>query len=169
MSKAPFETLISSANSALVVVTTSANDVHAGCLVGYHSPSSIGPQHYCFWLSKANHSYRVGLLASHFVLHFLTKDDLEIARLFGARSGDTVDKFGEIDVELNAHGVPLITGCPNRMELERITILDDGGDHVCVTGRLTTADTTGKFTPFRLSDAGNLAPAHGSDERSIEP
>lgn len=169
MSKDPFHTLMGSANSALVVVTTSAEETQAGCLVGYHSQASISPQHYCIWLSKANHTYRVGLRATHFAVHFLTADDLAMAQQFGTHSGQHTDKFADLDVQTGPQDMPLLTDCPNRLVLERISLLDDGGDHVCVTGRVVSAHSDEKFAPLRVADIGKLVPAHGSDERIIEP
>lgn len=167
MSSKAFTSLMGSANSAVVVVTTVADDVRAGCLVGYHSQSSISPQQYCFWLSKANHTYRAGLLATHFAVHFLTDDDLALAQHFATRSGDDTDKFVDLDVEPHEHGVPLLKDCPNRVVLERLSIVDDGGDHVCVTARVVDAESSGKFTPLRIADLGKVTPAHGSDERAV--
>lgn len=169
MTKTAFSNLMGSVNSALIVVTTSAEAVQAGCLVGYHSQSSISPQHYCFWLSKANHTYRVGLLASHFAVHFLDHEDRWLAEWFATRSGQHDDKFADINVATGGYGVPLLADCSHRMVVERIAVLDDGGDHVCVTSQVVSAQTPGKFTPLRIADIGGLAPAHGSDERIIEP
>lgn len=169
MSSSPFPTLMSSANAAVVVVTTIADDVRAGCLVGYHSQASISPQQYCFWLSKANHTYRAGLLATHFAVHFLTEDDLALAQHFASQSGDDLDKFADLPVEIGRHGVPLLSDAPNRMVVERLSILDDGGDHVCVTARVLEAEATEKFIPLRITDLGQMLPAHGSDERAVHP
>lgn len=169
MVRTAFNNLMGSVNSALIVVTTSAEDVQAGCLVGYHSQSSIAPQHYCFWLSKANHTYRAGLLASHFAVHFLSSENRALAEWFATHSGQHTDKFADLEVETGEHGVPLLADCPNRMVVERIAVLDDGGDHVCVTSRVVSAESPGKFTPLRIADIGKLAPAHGSNERIIEP
>ena len=78
-------------------------------------PSRASPQHYCVWLSKANHTYRVSLRARHFAVHFLTAEDLALAERFGTVSGEDTDKFEGLDVELDQHGVPLLrrvrTGC----------------------------------------------------------
>lgn len=170
MSSKEFTSLMGSVNSAAVVVTTVADDIQAGCLVGYHTQSSIAPQQYCFWLSKANHTYRAGLLATHFAVHFLTAEDLPLAQHFATRSGDDTDKFADLDLAADAeHGVPLLQDCPNRMVVERLSIVDDGGDHVCVTARVVDAESTGKFTPLRIADLGKMAPAHGSDERAVHP
>ena len=55
------------------------------------------------------------------------------------------------------------------MSLERIAVLDDGSDHVCLTTRVTSAHTGGDFVPLRVSSATHLVPGHASEERAIEP
>jgi len=75
MTENAFNVIMAAADPGLVVVTTAEGREQAGCLVGFHSQSSIGPQRYCVWLSKANHTYRVALHASYLVIHFLTADD----------------------------------------------------------------------------------------------
>jgi flavin reductase (DIM6/NTAB) family NADH-FMN oxidoreductase RutF len=164
-----FSTLMASADPPLVVVTTVAEDERAGCLVGFHVQSSIDPQHYCVWLSKANHTYRVALSAKHFAVHFLTTEDLELAERFGTVSGEDTDKFEGLDVDLDEHGVPVLRALPNRMSLERIALLDEGSDHVCLTTRVSSAHTGGTFVPLRVSGAAHLDPGHESDERAIQP
>lgn len=169
MSKSAFAQLMTAENTSLIVVTTAADGVPAGCLVSYHTQASMTPQHYNFWLSKANHTYRVGLLATHFAVHFVTHHDLALAQHFGAHSGQRTKKFNGFQLQPNDYQVPLLVACPNRMILEQLSMLDDGGDHVCVTGRVVAADSTGHFTPLRLSDIGDLAPAHDNTERIIRP
>ena len=99
MARHDFNTLMAALDSALIVVTTADERERAGCLVEFHGPSSIEPQRYCVWLSKANYTYRVALYASHLVIHFLTADDLPLAELFGTQTGDTVDKFAGLPVD----------------------------------------------------------------------
>jgi flavin reductase (DIM6/NTAB) family NADH-FMN oxidoreductase RutF len=164
-----FGTLMASADPPLIVVTTAAEDELAGCLVGFHVQSSISPEHYCVWLSKANHTYRVSLRAAHFAVHFLTAEDLPLAERFGTISGEDTDKFEGMDVDIDEFGVPLLRACPNRMSLERITMLDDGSDHVCLTTRVSSASTDGDFEPLRVSSAAHLDPGHDSERRAIQP
>ena len=92
MAEHAFDTLMAALDSPLIVVTTADQRERAGCLVEFHVQSSIEPQRYCVWLSKANYTYRVALQSSHLVIHFLTGDDLPLAELFGTQTGDTVDK-----------------------------------------------------------------------------
>ena len=164
-----FSALMASVDPPLIVLTTAAEGERAGCLVGFHAQSSITPQHYCVWLSKANHTYRVGLRAAHFVVHFLTAQDLALAERFGTLTGEDTDKFAGVDFTLDDHGVPLLEACPSRISLERIAMLDDGGDHVCLTTRVSSAHTEAGFVPLRLSGADHLDPGHESQERAIEP
>lgn len=165
----PFSTLMASTDAPLVVLTTAAAGERAGCLVGFHAQSSIEPEGYSVWLSKANHTYRVGLRATHFALHFLTADDLDLAELFGTRTGEDTDKFADLEVDLDEHGLPLLVACPHRVVLERIALLDDGGDHVCLTTRVRSAHSGGEFTPLRVSRASHLEAGHAADERAVEP
>ena len=65
--------------------------------------------------------------------------------------------------------MPLLRACPNRLLLERIAVLDDGSDHVCLTTRVCSASSSGSFVPLRVSSVADLDPGHESDERAIEP
>ncbi|PVG84047.1 flavin oxidoreductase [Nocardioides gansuensis] len=169
MSDDAFGTLMASADPPLIVLTTAAENERAGCLVGFHVQSSITPQHYCVWLSKANHTYRVSLRTAHFAVHFLTPEDFTLAERFGTLSGEDTDKFAGLDVDLDQFGVPLLGACPNRMSLGRIAVLDDGSDHVCLTTRVRSAHTSGSFVPLRVSSAAHLVPGHDSEERAVQP
>ena len=152
-----------------MVLTTAAEGELAGCLVGFHAQSSITPERYCVWLSKANHTYRVGLRATHFAVHFLTEADYPIAERFGTLSGEDTDKFAAWTSISTENDVPRLRACPNRLSLERIAVLDDGSDHVCLTTRVCTANASGSFVPLRVSSATHLDPGHGSEERAIQP
>ena len=174
MSTDAFGRLMASADPAMIVVTTVAENEPAGCLVGFHAQSSISAEHYCLWLSKANHTYRTGLRATHFVVHFLTETDLAVAEWFGTRTGETTDKFAgrgvnERGTDTDEHGLPLLRDCPNRMVVERIAMLDDGGDHVCLTARVDSVEVAGGFTALRPSQLGDLTPGHNAEERAIRP
>ncbi|MBV9381850.1 MAG: flavin reductase [Streptosporangiaceae bacterium] len=164
-----FDTLVSAMDNPLIVVTTAEAGERAGCLVGFHVQSSIDPQRYCLWLSKANHTYRVALRSSHLAIHYLTTDDLPLAELFGTKSGDTVDKFAGLAVEAGPGGAPLLRQCPNWLAVRRITLLDEGGDHVSLTAEPVAAHTGGRFQPLRLSSAAHLEPGHGAQERPDPP
>jgi flavin reductase (DIM6/NTAB) family NADH-FMN oxidoreductase RutF len=164
-----FDSLVASADPPMVVVTTAAEGERAGCLVGFHSQASIGPRRYGIWLSKANHTYRVALRAGHLAVHFLSADDLQLAERFGTTSGEDTDKFAGLELAGTPYDVPLLAACPRRALLERIAVLDDGGDHVCVTTRVLTATSPGSFTPLRVSQVAHLTPGRPAEARVIDP
>ena len=157
---------MNSIDAPLVIVTTALADERAGCLVGFHSQSGIDPHRYSVWLSKANHTYLLGLRARYLSVHFLASADLALAEVFGTRCSVETDKFAGLDIETDERGIPLLRGCQNRLVLERIAVLDDGGDHVCLTTRVVSAQSEGEFTPLRVSDAEHLEPNHPAEGRA---
>lgn len=169
MAEDAFTGLMASADPAMIVVTTVAEGERAGCLVGFHAQSGISPERYCLWLSKANHTYRVGLRSADFAVHFLASGDLELAEHFGTLTGEDTDKFAGLDLVTAERGLPLLEACPQRMLVERIAVLDDGGDHVCLTTRVRSAQLPARFEPLRLSAVSHLRAGRESDERSVHP
>jgi flavin reductase (DIM6/NTAB) family NADH-FMN oxidoreductase RutF len=164
-----FAAIMSSLDNPLIVVTTAEGHERAGCLVGFHAQSSINPDRYAVWLSKANYTYRVGLRATHLAIHFLTAADLPLAERFGTLTGDRTDKFAGLRVSPGAGGVPVLEDCPHRLIVRRVVLLDEGGDHVCVTGEPLAAESSGPFEPLRLSRAQHLKPGHTPGERPDPP
>jgi flavin reductase (DIM6/NTAB) family NADH-FMN oxidoreductase RutF len=169
MTDGSFGTIASALDAPLIVVTAADARERAGCLVGFHSQSSIEPLRYCVWLSKANFTYRVALRSTHLGIHFLTAADLPLAERFGTLSGDDVDKFAGLRTGPGPGRVPVLEDCPHWLVARRITLVDDGGDHVCVMTETVAAHTGGRFEPLRLAQAAHLQPGHGNEERPEPP
>ena len=112
MDREAFDSLVTHMDTAMIVLTASDGRERAGCLVGFHTQCSIDPVRYCFWLSKANRTCRVALFASHFAVHFLDRADHDIAVLFGANTGDEVDKFADIEWQPGARRTALAREVP---------------------------------------------------------
>lgn len=158
--------LIRPLDPPMAVVTAALPDgERAGCLVGFHSQSSIDPERYAVWLSRANHTFRVAVHSTHLGVHLLTGDDVPLAEHFGTVSGDDGDKFAGLDVDVADGGVPMLRGCPNRFLGRRTSMVDEGGDHVCVVLEPVRVWTEGDFSPLRLADVVDLDPGHEADER----
>jgi flavin reductase (DIM6/NTAB) family NADH-FMN oxidoreductase RutF len=65
--------------------------------------------------------------------------------------------------------VPVLEQCPHWFAARRGTLVDEGGDHVCLVTEPVTVHAGGPFEPLRLSQAGHLEPGHGSQERHSPP
>lgn len=153
----------------MVVVTTAVGAERAGCLVGFHAQSSIEPKRLTVWLSKANHTYRVALRATHFAVHFLDAGQFAIAHDFGTKTGDDGDKFVGWSCSSGPEEVPILADVAQWMALRRVALLDEGGDHVCVVGEVIAANSAHGFTPLRLSQVVHLRPGHDVEERHSPP
>lgn len=160
------DALAERADATMVVVTASYRGEQGGCLVGFHSQCSIDPPRHAVWISKANHTCRVALQATHLGIHFLGAADRDLARLFGERSGDEIDKFARCETTEGYHGVPLLSSCPDRVVARRTTVLDDGSDHLCFVVEPVDAQRGADRTPLRLSDVSDLRPGHAAEERA---
>ena len=164
MSHDAFDALVASLDAPMVVVTAASGGVRDGCLVGFHSQASIGPPRYGVWLSKANRTYEVAMAATHLGVHALTEHDLPLAERFGSLTGDDVDKFAGLDVAVGDGGAPVLTACPHRMVVRRLSTFDHGGDHVCVVTEPVAVEAGGSFTPLRLSAVVGMEPGHAADD-----
>lgn len=169
MNSDAFDDLTGATDAAMLIVTTADGDERGGCLVGFHSQSSIDPPRYAVWLSKANHTYRLALRATHLGLHFLGEEHHDLAAHFGALSGDDTDKFAGLAVAIGPHGVPLLLEVPGRLVVRRLALLDEGGDHVCLTTEPVRAEGDAPSAPLRLSACADIDPGHDNEERHRPP
>jgi flavin reductase (DIM6/NTAB) family NADH-FMN oxidoreductase RutF len=160
-----FDAVMAQLDAPMAIVTTCSDTDRAGCLIGFHSQSGIAPSSLSLWLSKANHTFRVGCFAEVFAVHFLSIDDVALAELFGTVSGDDVDKFGRCRWHEGPDGVPLLDGCADVVVGRKAALLDTGTDHVCLVLDPIDATSGGRFTPLRLSDVAGLRAGHDVEER----
>ena len=165
MARDPFDQLMASLDPAMAIVTAAVDGERVGCLVGFHCQSSIEPPGYSVWISKANHTYAAAVRASHLAVHFVAAGDRELARTFGTLTGDQVDKFALVAWHDGPHGVPVLSEAAHGLVGRRVSVLDDGGDHVVIALAPIESWSGGPFTPLRLSDVDDLVPGHQPEER----
>ena len=111
---AAFDAIAKGLDPSLLIVTTATGDQRAGCVVGFHSQCSIDPLRYAVWLSKANVTYRVAMFATHVGLHVPVAGDEALIALFGATTGDDVDKFALCDWTIRLRRRPAARPVPEQ-------------------------------------------------------
>ncbi|ORB70148.1 flavin reductase family protein [Mycobacterium scrofulaceum] len=103
-----FEKLVAVLNYPMYVVTTRADGIAAGCLVGFASQTSIHPPRFLVGLSRKNHTFRVAAEATHLAVHVFDHEHLATVELFGSQTGDEVDKFGRCAWHIGPAGMPIL-------------------------------------------------------------
>jgi flavin reductase (DIM6/NTAB) family NADH-FMN oxidoreductase RutF len=106
-----FTRITGSLDYPMLAVTTAAADQRAGCLVGFSTQCSIDPALFLVCLSNKNHTFRVAERASALAVHVLSADAVGLARLFGAHTGDEVDKFAHCRWHDGPRGLPILDDC----------------------------------------------------------
>lgn len=159
------DALVTSTNSAMAIVTASTTEARDGCLVGFHSQCSIEPERYAIWLSKANLTYRVALLASHLGVHLLSSSDRDLAERFGTLTGDDVDKLSRCAWHRGAHDVVVIDQLPHHFIGERKAVIDTGGDHVCFVLEPVATGAAGPCEVLRFEEVSDLSAGHQATDR----
>src|SRR5699024_4080476 len=96
----------------MYVVTTGDGTEYAGCLVGFATQVSITPARFLVCLSDKNHTFRVARRSGHLAVHLLRSGDLSLARLFGAVTGDELDKVARCTRTEKDHALPGLDDAP---------------------------------------------------------
>ena len=153
-----FQEMAGHLDYAMYVVTAASAERRAGCLVGFGSQCSIDPPRFMVFLSDKNFTHRVALESPALAVHVVPEGAEELARLFGEETGDEVDKFERCEWEPGPHGVPILTGCPDRF-VGRVLHHHPVGDHTAfLLEPLDVKAGGGGFFPFRK--AQDFEPGH---------
>lgn len=155
-----FDAVLAAADYPIWVVTTVACGTRAGCLVGFGTQLSIDPPRFVVGLSQNNHTFRIAADADHLAVHLLTEQDRELARLFGAETGDSTDKFARCAWTEGPHGLPILSAATHWFT-GRIVARYDFGDHVGVVLEPTAGRAADSARPaLRLAAVLDLSPGH---------
>jgi flavin reductase (DIM6/NTAB) family NADH-FMN oxidoreductase RutF len=157
-----FDELVGALDYPMYIVTAVDGRRRAGCLVGFGSQCSISPLRFMVWLSTSNHTHQVACRAGTLAVHVLPRGALDLAALFGTRSGFDVDKFELCSWRPGPDGVPLLDGCPTWFT-GRVLDRQATGDHTAhlleptaVSSDVDLPRQLG-FQAVRHLDAGNEA------------
>jgi flavin reductase (DIM6/NTAB) family NADH-FMN oxidoreductase RutF len=155
-----FEKLVSMLDYPMFVVTTTAGDERAGCLVGFASQVSIGPPRFLVGLSERNHTYRVAQHASHLAVHLVPRRHRELARVFGSETGDRADKFARYAWTTGPHGLPILDDAAGWFVGEVLSRYDLG-DHVGFLLNPVEGSAPDAFDQLvTFADVRDLEPGH---------
>lgn len=158
--RADFDAVLAAADAPIYVVTVATDTERAGCVVGFASQVAIEPRRFLICLSTLNYTHRVATDASHVAVHLVHSGSRALAQLFGAETGDDVDKFSWCRWHHGPGGVVVLDDAAAWFA-GRILSRHDFGDHVGLLleplgGTPPPPDTTG----LRYHDLADLHPGH---------
>ena len=159
MSSEAFERLVGELDYPMMIVTVASGVERGGCLVGFTTQASIDPPRFSVCLSNKNRTFRIAREADHLGVHFLAADDEDLAELFGAETGDEVDKLARTEWRPGPEGVPLLERCRDRF-VGRILDRREAGDHWWFLLEPVWAEHEESIRPFPFHRAKRLEPGH---------
>ncbi|GAB2998527.1 flavin reductase family protein [Amycolatopsis acidiphila] len=155
-----FHRLVGMLDYSMFIVTAAAGETRAGCLVGFAAQCSISPPRFMVWLSKNNHTFTVAERSGSLGVHLLSRNEFELARLFGSCTGFERDKFAECAWRPGPDGVPLLEDCPG-VFVGEILQRHDTGDHVGLLLRPSAARAAREAVPrLTFRDVRDLDPGN---------
>lgn len=157
-----FDALVAAADAPIYIVTAAVDDDRAGCVVGFATQAAIEPPRWLVCVSKVNHTYGVAARANHLGVHLIDRGNGALAQLFGAETGDEVNKFEWCHWRVGPHGVPIVEDAAAWFVGE-IVGRYDFGDHEGVLLAPEFASGPGSsVTALRYSDLAGIEPGHPS-------
>jgi flavin reductase (DIM6/NTAB) family NADH-FMN oxidoreductase RutF len=110
-------------------------------------------------LSDKNRTLRVAMRTDMLGVHFLSDEQLDLARLFGSETTDETDTFSRCRWHPDRSGTPILDDC-GRWFVGRILWRRELGDHVGFLLEPVTADAAGSAPPLLFSQVRDLDPGH---------
>jgi flavin reductase (DIM6/NTAB) family NADH-FMN oxidoreductase RutF len=151
--------LVSALDYPMFIVTVAAEGERAGCLVGFATQASINPPRFLVCLSDKNRTYRVAQDAAVLVVHLVPETATDLAELFGASTGDDVDKFEQCAWSPGPAGTPVLDECPNWFAA-RILDRMNAGDHCAMLLDPFEAASDTTEQPFTFHRARRIEAGH---------
>ena len=154
-----FADLTGSLDYPMLVVTTAHEHERAGCLIGFATQCSIDPPRFLVCLSENNRTRRLAERSAALAVHLLPRYAIALARLFGAQTGDEIDKFARCSWHDGPRGQPILDECGSWFVG---TIIDRRslGDHVEFVLDPTDARHDDHTSHLQFSHARHLNPGH---------
>jgi flavin reductase (DIM6/NTAB) family NADH-FMN oxidoreductase RutF len=103
-----FDDLMLMLDTPVFVVTTQADGHPSGCLVGFATQAGIDPSRFLVGIGKGNHTFGVASRSEHLAVHVLARRHHALAELFGAQTGNEINKFDRCSWRAGPKGMPIL-------------------------------------------------------------
>ena len=152
-----FEQFVGDLDYPMFIVTARTAEERAGCLVGFATQCSIAPPRFLACVSRNNRTFRVATRATLLIVHAIPAEARDLAELFGAGTGDELDKFDRCRWRPGPDGTPILSDCGSWF----------AGD---ILAQLPLGDHVGFLLVPREAEAGDSGPKLSFQRtKGIEP
>jgi 3-hydroxy-9,10-secoandrosta-1,3,5(10)-triene-9,17-dione monooxygenase reductase component len=126
------------------ITATVPGGTPVGMVIGSFTSVSLDPPLVGFLPDKNSSTWPLIEAAGHFCVNVLASDQMDVCRQLAAKGPD---KFAGLDVELTAHGHPVIAGSIARIDCDIHGVID-AGDHWFVLGKVLSLETVREDDPM---------------------
>ncbi|WGS65575.1 flavin reductase family protein [Marinitoga aeolica] len=121
------------------IVTINSNNKLNGITVAWITRVSIKPPMIAISIGKQRYSYELLESADKFGVCILSKEQKNLAKIFGSKSGRNINKFENVDFELTKSGIPKIKNIVAFFEC-KIVNKAEAGDHIVYIGKVVNQE-----------------------------
>ena len=133
---------------AVLVISIGSDGRPGGMVAAWTTPVSHSPPMACVAIAPQRHTHKLIRESGQFTLNIFGMDFLDKIHLLGSISGRDRDKFAEVGLELEPSRkirAPRARDAVGVMECELERIIDVGGDHDLIIGRVVEAYAKREF------------------------
>ncbi|MNZ32111.1 p-hydroxyphenylacetate 3-hydroxylase, reductase component [compost metagenome] len=153
------------ATGVTIVTARSPSGEQVGVTANSFNSVSLEPPLVLWSIDKRSGSQGVFEAASHFTVHILAADQIELSNHF-ARPQE--DKFAGVVYEAGLGGAPLFPDCAARFQCERFQQVD-GGDHWILIGKVAAFDDFGRSPLLYHQGAYSMVLPHPRAPKKSDP
>jgi 3-hydroxy-9,10-secoandrosta-1,3,5(10)-triene-9,17-dione monooxygenase reductase component len=135
-----FRSALGAFATGVTIVTTSHDGNDVGLTANSFNSVSLDPPMVLWSLGKTSLSLPQFTAASHFAVHILSEEQVDLSVRFARRGAD---KFGDLAFQRGHRDLPLLTGCVARFQCRKLFEYE-GGDHVIFVGEVVAFDHISK-------------------------
>jgi flavin reductase (DIM6/NTAB) family NADH-FMN oxidoreductase RutF len=118
------------------VITSKWNDKINGMTAAWVSQVSFKPRLLAVAIAPQRYTYELIKNSGMFCINVLGKDQIELAKHFGFKSGKNVNKFENISYKLSMNGCPVLKDALAYFECEVMGECK-AGDHMIILGEIS--------------------------------
>jgi flavin reductase (DIM6/NTAB) family NADH-FMN oxidoreductase RutF len=153
MSEMTGRDLFDESKKEIFLVTSCYKGYKSGMIVTWVTSASLIPERkrIVLILSPTNYTTRMVLQNRQFIIHLLSREQVDLVPRFGLSSSEDSDKFSSVPFQLDEGGLPIIQGTYGWARGKVVSHLD-GGDRLIVLAHLDMEEVHPNKEPLFVRD-----------------